>query len=74
MHITKHVIQRFQERITFETPEVIRSFIELDIHYSQLLYRFNNIEKRIRNGIVYVLDWANNSIPTVVTLYLTEIY
>jgi hypothetical protein len=70
MHITQHVIKRFQERITFETTEVVRSFIEMDIRDSQHLYKVNNIEKRMKDGIIYVLDWERQSIPTVVTLYL----
>jgi hypothetical protein len=72
MYITKHAIQRFRERITFEKSEVIRLFIEQDVKNSHLLYKVNNIEKRIRNGIVYVLEWKDQSNPTVVTLYLSK--
>lgn len=67
MQITNHVIKRFQERITSETSEVVRSFIEMDIYDSKHLYRINHIEKRIKDGIVYVLDWKSQK---VVTLYL----
>lgn len=72
MIVTKHVIERFQERITFESPKVIRSFIESDLRNSTLLYRVNNIEKRSINGITYVLESSRNSDPTVVTLYLSS--
>lgn len=69
MTISKHAIERFRERVTWESNEVIRSFIEYDIESSELLYRLNNIEKRLANGIVYVLDCTKGS-PTVITLYL----
>jgi hypothetical protein len=73
MYITKHAIQRFRERITSENPEVVRFFIEQDVQNSELLYKVNNnIEKRISNGIVYVLDCKNQSNPKVVTLYLLK--
>lgn len=72
MYITNHVIKRFQQRITFEASEVVRFFIETDIHESEHLYQINNIEKRIKDDIVYVLDWTNKSIPTVITLYLSK--
>ncbi|MEC1524474.1 hypothetical protein P9D43_20945 [Neobacillus niacini] len=72
MYITKHVIERFQERITFEASEVVRFFIERDIEDSEHMYQVNNIEKRIKNGIVYVLDKTNKRKPTVVTLYLLD--
>lgn len=70
MTITKHVIQRFQERITFESPDVVRGFITSDIETSLLLYRLNHIEKRVSNGVIYVLDYTNGTNPKVVTLYL----
>lgn len=72
MTITKHVIKRFQERITYESPEVICSFIKSDVYNSTLLYRINNIEKRVINGIVYVLDFSREFNPKVVTLYLVN--
>lgn len=70
MTITNHVIKRFQERITYESPEVIRSFIESDLKYSKQLYRLNNIEKRKRNDIIYVVNYTQKSNPIVITLYL----
>ena len=70
MTITKHVIERFQERITSEHKEVVRFFIQEDIQRSTQLYRLNNIEKRECNGVIYVLDCTNESNPTVLTLYL----
>jgi hypothetical protein len=70
MHITNHVIKRFQQRITFEASEVVRFFIENDIRDSEHLYQVNNIEKRLKDDIVYVLDRSNKAVPTVVTLYL----
>jgi hypothetical protein len=71
MYISNHVIQRFRERITSESFDVVRIFIESDIKNSQFLYRINDIEKRIINGIIYVLDYKETT-PTVVTLYLDE--
>jgi hypothetical protein len=50
---------------------VVRIFIESDIKNSQFLYRINDTEKRIINGIIYVLDYKETT-PTVVTLYLDE--
>ncbi|CAM4102040.1 hypothetical protein BAQ48_00095 [Bacillus luti] len=72
MTITKHVIQRFQERITFESPEWICCFIQSDLKDSTSLYRLNNIEKRINNGVIYVLDYTKETNPKVVTLYLAH--
>ncbi|MGG3006681.1 hypothetical protein [Geobacillus stearothermophilus] len=72
MIITKHAIQRFKERITSESPEVIRIFIEADVKSSTILYRLNNIEKRICNGVIYVLDCTNETTPKVITLYLAH--
>lgn len=74
MTITRHVIKRFQERITSESSEVVRLFIESDIKKSTLLYRLNNFEKRIYKDIIYVLDYTKGKNPTVVTLYLTKNY
>lgn len=71
MYISNHVIQRFRERITSESFDVVRFFIESDIKNSQFLYRINDVEKRIINGIIYVLDYKKTT-PTVVTLYLDE--
>lgn len=70
MTITKHAIERFQERITWESREVVRLFIMEDIKKSTLLYRVNNEEKRECNGVIYVLDCTNEASPTVITLYL----
>lgn len=70
MTLTNHVIKRFQERVTSETQEVVRFFIEEDLRNSTHLYRLNNIEKRECNGVVYVLDCSIESNPTVITLYL----
>jgi hypothetical protein len=70
MLITRHVIERFQERITFECAEVVRSFIELDIQNSIHLYKINDIEKRLKDDIIYVIDLKNPMLPKVVTLYL----
>lgn len=72
MDITQHAIERFKERVTFDDPRAIRLFIETDIHESEHLYRINNIEKRIKDGIIYVLDWDSRSIPSVITLYLSN--
>jgi hypothetical protein len=72
MTITKHAINRFQERITYEAPDVVTSFIEADIETSTHLYRLNNIEKRVCNGVIYVLDFTKESNPIVVTLYLAN--
>ncbi|QIZ05631.1 hypothetical protein HFZ78_01800 [Priestia megaterium] len=70
MTVTKHVIQRFQERITDEPPEVVQHFIESDLKHSTHLYRLNHIEKRISNGVIYVLDCTKETNPVVLTLYL----
>jgi predicted DNA-binding protein len=72
MYITKHVIERFQERITFEASEVVRFFIQRDIEDSEHMYQVNNIEKRIKDGVVYVLDKTNKHKPKVLTLYLLD--
>lgn len=72
MTITKHAIQRFQERISFESPDVIRFFILEDIRNSTPLYRVNGKEKRICNEIIYILDYTNEKNPIVLTLYLKE--
>lgn len=72
MTITKHVIKRFQERITFESADVICSFIISDLESSILLYRLNHIEKRICNGVIYILDYSKVTNPRVVTLYLAQ--
>jgi hypothetical protein len=70
MTITKHAIERFQERITYESPATVRFFIKSDIQKSTPLYRINHIEKRIINGVIYVLDVTKESHPIVMTLYL----
>ena len=70
MTFTNHVIERFQERITSESPGVIRSFIESEIRSSISLYRIKNIEKRLSNGVIYVLDMTDSINPKVITLYL----
>ncbi|MGM0852399.1 MAG: hypothetical protein ACQEWI_07290 [Bacillota bacterium] len=44
MTITKHVIDRFQERITSEIQEVVRFFIQEEIQKSTQLYRLNKKE------------------------------
>lgn len=70
MTFTKHVIERFQERITFEAPEVVRIFIQNDIENSVVLYRKNHIEKRLCKDIVYIVDCTYPAKPKVVTLYM----
>lgn len=70
MVFTKHVIERFQERITSEAPEVVRCFIKSDIEQSTLLYRKDNIEKRRFNDITYVVNCENPNKLRVITLYI----
>ena len=70
MTFTKHVIERFQQRITCESPEAVRFFIQNDIKKSTLIYRKNRIEKRRYNDIIYIVDCQNPTQPKVVTLYI----
>lgn len=70
MVITNHAVTRFKERITAASYESICTFIEEDIKKSELLYSCNGIEKRMYNGIVYVIDPSKKYQPVVVTLYL----
>src|SRR5690625_637508 len=70
MTITKHAIERFKERITWEDNELVKNFIKHDIENSELLYRINDTEKRLVNGIVYVVNCQNSERPVVITLYL----
>ena len=70
MTITKHAIERFKERITWEDNALVSNFIKQDIENSELLYRINDTEKRLVNGIVYVVNCKNSERPVVVTLYL----
>ena len=72
MTITSHAIERFQERITFESKEVICSFITRDIQKSILKYCINNKEKRCADGVIYVVEVSDPSNPIVLTLYLEE--
>ena len=69
MTFTKHVINRFKERITYETLDAVKFFIQNDINNSVLLYRKGHIEKRLCNDIVYIIDCSNQAVPKVVTLY-----
>lgn len=71
MVITNHAIERFRERVTLDSEEVVRQFIEEDIKQSECLYSINGVEeKRICNGIIYVIDKSNPMQEIVVTLYL----
>lgn len=68
MHITKHAIKRYQERVTPASYDVIYNFIRVDIDSSVLLYSINGIEKWKSKDIVYVVDSSKNK--AVLTLYL----
>lgn len=70
MVCSKHAIERYVERITPAPIDVIEQFILKDLIDSECLYRIGNIEKRYKNGIVYVLDHTEEAVPTVVTLYI----
>lgn len=70
MIITKHAIKRFKERVTSASYESICTFIQEDINNSELLYSINGIEKRIYNGIIYIVDPSAKRQPVVVSLYL----
>lgn len=71
MVISQHAIERFRERVTPESDEAIRLFIQEDIKHSISSYTVNGVkEKRICNGIVYIIDTAKNRQKVVVTLYL----
>lgn len=73
MEITKHAIDRFRERVTPESTDVIRMFIENDIKRSTSLYSVNGTEeKRICDGIIYVLRTTKAKQQLVVTLYLND--
>lgn len=70
MIITEHAVNRFKERVTVASYDIICNFIENDVQNSSLLYSFNGIEKRMCNGIIYVIDPNDKLHPVVITLYL----
>lgn len=71
MQITKHAVERFRERVTPESTEVIKIFIENDIKRSTALYTVNGTEeKRVCDGIIYVLKTTETKQQIVITLYL----
>ena len=70
MTISKHAIERFKERITWEENHSVEEFIKLDISKSKLLYRKDDMERRTINGIIYVIDCRIANQPIVVTLFL----
>ncbi|ANU21999.1 hypothetical protein [Planococcus donghaensis] len=71
MTISQHAIQRFQERVTNESPEFIRLFIISDIQSSTFLYSVEDIATLECNGITYIVDYRNASNPFVRTVYLS---
>lgn len=70
MSITNHAIQRFQERITDESFNFIRSFIQSSVESSTVLYTMNGIEKREFEGIIFIVDPKGQKGPVVRTVYL----
>lgn len=68
MRISRHAVERYQERITPASYEFTTNFIKEEVKKSELLYSVNGVEKRTCSGIVYIIDRTNQ--PTVVTLYL----
>lgn len=73
MQITKHAVERFKERVTPESTDVIKMFIESDIKRSTVLYSVNGIEeKRLCDGIIYVIKKTKSNQDIVITLYLKE--
>lgn len=72
MTISQHAIQRFQERVTYETPDFIRLFIESDIRSSTFLYSVENVATLECNGIIYIVDYSNTKNPFVRTVYLAN--
>lgn len=72
MTITNHAIERFKERITDESAEFIRTFIESNVNASNHLFSVNGIEKREYQGIIYIIDSTNARNPIIRTVYLAN--
>lgn len=72
MTISQHAIQRFQERVTYESPDFIRLFIENDIQSSTFLYSVEDVATVERHGLIYIVDYKNVKNPFVKTVYLSN--